>query len=275
MSGAFTADLRDAVYGATESVPAVRLYTLDCGRLDIADMSLFSDTGEHTGERGTLAVPCFLIRHPKGNLLWDTGLGDRLAAKPEGVAGPLGSHLQVSVTLAAQLAKLGLKPADIQFVALSHLHADHAGNLQSFPAATWLINPAELKWAQGTPAPLGVDPGLLSGHAKEKTVSIEQDHDVFGDGSVRILKMPGHTPGHQVLWVRLARSGSVVLSGDLFHTRENFEKSLVPPGNTSRAETLASFDRLTRLLRNTGARLVVQHDARDFKALPAPPAFLE
>lgn len=255
--------------------PHIRLYTLDCGRIDVADMSLFSDTGEHSGEKGELAAPCFLIRHPKGDLLWDTGLGDRLAALPNGQ--PMGdvARLSVRVTLAAQLAQLGLKPSDIRYVAFSHLHFDHTGNANAFTASTWLLNSSELKWALSTPTPFGVDPTTFSGYTRAKITPTDQDYDVFGDGSVRILKAPGHTPGHQMLMVHLAGSGAVILSGDLFHTRENFEKSLVPPGNTSRAETLASADRLVRLLHNDGARLVVQHDLNDFKSLPAFPRFLE
>ena len=279
MSGAFPTELRDAVYaaapGAAAPAPAVRLYTLDCGRIEISDMGMFSDTGEHAGERGSLTAPCFLIQHPRGTLLWEAGLGDRLAGLPDGEEPIPGSRFRVSVTLASQLAKLGLKPADVDFVSFSHLHADHAGNAHAFATSTWLVNAAELAWALGTPTPVGVDPRLVRGHAKDKTVSLNLDHDVFGDGSVRILKTPGHTPGHQVLMVRLAKSGPVILSGDLFHARENFEKSLVPGFNVSRSETLASIDRVTRLMRTTGARLVVQHEPRDIASLPSFPAYLE
>jgi glyoxylase-like metal-dependent hydrolase (beta-lactamase superfamily II) len=280
MSGAFPGELRDAVYGAAQAAssapaPAVRLYALDCGRIDIADMGMFSDTGEHAGEHGTLSAPCFLIRHPRGTLLWDAGLGDRVASLPDGEEPVPGSRFRVSVTLVSQLAKLGLKPSEVDFVSFSHLHADHAGNAPAFAASTWLVNAAEWAWALGTPTPIGVDPRLVRGHPKNKMLALQSDHDVFGDGTVRILKTPGHTPGHQVLMVRLAKSGPVFLSGDLFHARENFDKSLVPPFNVSRSDTLASIDRVNRLLRNTGARLVVQHEPGDVRALPAFPAYLE
>ncbi|WP_275899191.1 N-acyl homoserine lactonase family protein [Pyxidicoccus caerfyrddinensis] len=215
------------------------------------------------------------MQHPRGTLLWDAGLGDKLAALPDGEEPVPGSRFRVSATLVSQLSKLGLKPSDVDFVSFSHLHADHAGNAPAFASSTWLVNAAELAWALGTPTPMGVDPRLVRGHAKDKTVSITLDHDVFGDGSVRILKTPGHTPGHQVLMVRLPRTGPVILSGDLFHARENFDKSLVPPFNVSRSETLASIDRVHRLMRNTGARLVVQHEPGDIQTLPAFPAYLE
>ncbi|QSQ18984.1 serine hydrolase [Pyxidicoccus parkwayensis] len=275
MSGAFPGAVRDAVYAALPAAPSVRLYALDCGRIDIADMGMFSDTGEHAGEHGTLSAPCFLIQHPRGTLLWDAGLGDKVASLPDGEEPVPGSRFRVSVTLVSQLAKLGLKPSDVDFVSFSHLHADHAGNAPAFANSKWLINAAELAWALGTPTPIGVDPRLVRGHAKDKTIAIPLDHDVFGDGTVRILKTPGHTPGHQVLMVRLPKSGFVILSGDLFHARENFEKSLVPPFNVSRSDTLASIDRVNRLIRNTGARLIVQHEPGDVRALPAFPAYLE
>lgn len=277
MSGAFPSAIRDALYETTASnapSPAVRLYALDCGRIEISDMGMFSDTGEHAGEKGDLANPCFLIRHPKGDLLWDTGIEDRLAALPNGE--PIaGGHAWMRTSLKAQLAQLGLKPTDIEYVSASHLHVDHVGNAEAFTGATWLLNPAELAWGQGKPTPLGVEAQHVNALKKVKVIPTNMDHDVFGDGSVRILRALGHTPGHQILMVRLVRSGAVILSGDLFHSRENYEKSLVPPFNASRAETLASMDRVARLIRATGARLVVQHDGNDFKALPTFPAWLD
>ncbi|MBU8898721.1 serine hydrolase [Corallococcus sp. M34] len=275
-TGMFPSEIRDAVYGTAEPVKGVRLYTLDCGRIDLADMGMFSDTGEHAGEPGSMPAPCFLIQHPKGNLLWDTGLGDALAKLPDGLSPMPGVRFRVATTLTSQLAQLGLKPSDIQYVGISHLHADHMGNALAFPQATWFVNEAEFKQAQSaSPPAVGVNPALVKGHAKAKTTYVDMDQDVFGDGTVRLIKAPGHTVGHRVLMLKLARTGAVILSGDLFHTRENFEKSLVPPFNASRADTLASIDRINRLMRNSGARLVVQHEWADFNALPRFPAYLE
>ncbi len=104
---------------------------------------------------------------------------------------------------------------------------------------------------------------------------IDGDYDVFGDGSVRILKAPGHTPGHQVLMLKLKKSGTVLLSGDLNHVRENRRHRRVPPFNTDRADSLASIDRIEAILKNTKGRLVIQHDERDFKALPGFPKYLD
>jgi N-acyl homoserine lactone hydrolase len=261
---------------ADDSATAIRLYALDCGHIEFKDLGLFSDTGEYAGQPGTIADPCFLIRHPKGTLLWDTGLGDAIADEPGGRK-DLGNGivLQVSLKLVDQLKELGLTPADVNEVAFSHFHFDHTGNAALFARATWIINRAELAYAQRDPVPFGIDPGIAASAAKVKARLIDGDEDVFGDGSVRILKTPGHTPGHQSLLVRLKRTGTVLLTGDLYHLRGNRAHRLVPTFNVERADTLASIDRFERIARNSHARVVIQHDPQDFAALPKPPAALD
>jgi N-acyl homoserine lactone hydrolase len=257
-----------------DRVNAIRLYALDCGHIEIKDMSWFSDTGEYDGKSGQLVDPCFLIRHPKGMLLWDTGLGDKLAANANGVDNS-GVHMRVPFALVGQLEKLKLTPADVTYMAFSHFHFDHTGNANAFPSSTWILNSNELNWALGTPTPFGVDPSTFSAYKSAKTQMIDGDFDVFGDGRVRILKAPGHTPGHQVLMIKLTKSGTVILSGDLYHLRANRVYRRVPGINYERADTLASIDRIEKIIKNTKARLVVQHDPADFKALPKFPAYLD
>lgn len=253
----------------------VRLYALDCGHAAFSDMGQFSDTGEYDGKPGEIADPCFVIRHPKGILLWDTGLGDKFAANKGGVDMAPGVHLTVPVTLVAQLKVLGLSPRDVTYVAFSHFHWDHTGNANEFPDATWIINKRELSAALVTPPPDGIDPATFSGYKTAKTQMIDFDHDVFGDGSVRILATPGHTAGHQVLELKLRKTGTVILSGDLYHLRSNREFARVPLGNASRADTLASMNRIETIVKNTHARFIVQHDPMDFGALPKFPAYLD
>jgi glyoxylase-like metal-dependent hydrolase (beta-lactamase superfamily II) len=259
---------------AAEPVQEVRLYTLDCGHVDVKDLGWFSDTGEYDGKPGSFAVPCFVIRHPKGTLLWDTGLSDKLAENKNGLDNG-GFHMSVAVTLADQLTTLGLTPADVTQVAFSHFHSDHTGNANLFGSSTWIVNKAELAWAEANPAPFGVDASTFSAYKTAKTQMIDGDYDVFGDGSVRVLKTPGHTPGHQVLVVKLKKTGVVILSGDLYHLRDNRKFRRVPTFNHERADTLASIDRIEKIVKNTHARFVVQHDLQDFKSMPKFPAYLD
>lgn len=257
---------------AADPVQDIRLYALDCGRIQVKDMAMFSDTGEYNGKPGVLSDPCFVIRHPKGILVWDTGLGDKLAETKGGIDIPIG-HMQVDVTLLDQLKAIGLAPADVTYLSFSHTHFDHTGNANEFPGATWILNKAEIAWAETKPDPVALD--TFSDYKTAKTQMIDGDYDVFGDGSVMILKTPGHTPGHQSLELKLKKSGVVILSGDLFHQRDNYKFRRVPPFNVERADTLASIDRVNTILKNTKGRLVVQHDVGDFKSLPKFPKYLD
>jgi len=274
-AGRYTATAADIA----DAVSSVRLYVFDCGRIDFKDMALFSDTGEYDRESGSLVDPCFLIRHPKGILLWDTGLGDALFGRND-AANDAGVSLRVHARLLDQLASIGLAPSNVTYVAFSHFHLDHTGNANAFIAAKWILNQAELDWALAAVTPPVVDLKSFSAYKTVATQMISGDYDVFHDGTVRILKAPGHTPGHQVLLLKLAKSGSILLSGDLYHLRSDRPRAgekaaRVMPINTSRADSLASVDRIETILKNTHARLIIQHDPGDFKSLPVSPAYLE
>jgi N-acyl homoserine lactone hydrolase len=260
---------------AAEPGPAIKLYGFDVGHMVFNDMGMFSDTGEGAGQPGNVVATCFLVRHPKGDLLWDTGLPDALADKPGGLDAPGGiGHMTVPTRLIDQLKTVGIAPSEIEFLAFSHMHPDHTGNANLFEKGpTWLLNQLEVNYALASPA--HADPSSFSAYKTAKKQMIEGDHDVFGDGTVRILATPGHTPGHQVLEVRLAKAGTIVLSGDLYHSRRNERDKLIPAFNFSRAETLASFDRVSRILKNTHGRLIIQHAPEDLAAFPKAPKYLE
>lgn len=169
-----------------------RLYVMDCGHNAAGDQSRWSP-GVNVGKPIELSDNCYLLRHAAGWILWDTGYPDAVADKP--VTGPIGTATR-SKTLAAQLAEIGVKPTDIRFVAVSHTHGDHVGNVDLFPTATLLIQKAEFDWAFA--------PGKKPPFNAERPIrKLEGDLDVFGDGSVTILSTPGHTPGHQALLVHL------------------------------------------------------------------------
>ena len=251
----------------------VRLYTMDCGLAEFPDGDLFSDTGEYAGKHLALPTPCFLIKHGRDWMLWDTGLGDAMASHPDGVEEG-GARFVVKKTLASQLAELGLKPQDVRFVGLSHLHFDHTGNIGLFPGSTFIIPEKELSAALGKPTPFGIDPSELAPLDQAVMISTDGDYDVFGDGTVVTLTTPGHTPGHHSLAVKLQKSGMVLITGDLFHTHENYDKGLVPRMN-DRTYTLGSMDRFRRLAANTKARIVIHHSPEDFKGMPKSPEFLD
>jgi N-acyl homoserine lactone hydrolase len=252
----------------------VRLYTLDGGLTEFDDADVFSDTGEYAGQPIKLPTPSYLIQHGAQWMVWDTGNGDQLASVPGGDA-VYGGRFTQPRTLKEQLAELDLQPDDISYVGISHLHRDHTGNIGLFRNATFLISAEELAWARGIPTPFGVDAPAIAPLNAARLEPLQMDRDVFGDGTVRILRAPGHTPGSTMLLLKLANSGTVLLSGDLFHTRQNYEKDLVPLVNSSRAETLASSQRFRALVANTNARVVIQHAPEDFASMPAFPKYLD
>lgn len=252
------------------NAPDVRLYVLDGGWGRINDSSLFSDTLDAGHRPIDLADPCFLIKHGHKWLLWDTGLTDGLVSHPQRT--PAFSFRKAR-TLTAQLKELGLNPKMIDYVSLSHCHFDHTGNFNLFGSATWIVERSELQYGHEDPAPFSVDSSLLKHSGKR--IEIVGDYDVFGDGTVRILSTPGHTPGHASLLVRLAHAGPVLLSGDLFHSRKGYENGWVPPINASRAETLASIARLKAIEHNLRAKLIIQHNPGDYAALPKAPKYVD
>lgn len=259
---------------ARDGAPRIRLYVLDCGHLELSDLRMFDDSGASDGKPGAMSVPCFLIRHPKGDLLWDTGLGDALAGSPHGKELAPGIRATVRVRLADQLRALGLAPSDIDFLAFSHWHEDHTGNANLFGGATWILQRRELAAATGRAPPPFESLAPVSAWRTARKRIIDGDADVFGDGSVRILSMPGHTPGHQVLELHLRQAGTLLLAGDLYHSRDNRRFRRVPRVNVDRAQTLDSMQRFEAIAARTGARVVIPHDPRDVAALPRFPDYL-
>lgn len=236
----------------------------DCGTSQApTEVNLrFSDTYAYGGLRIQFVFSCYLIKHGDQYLLWDTG---------HSLKAPM---VAPKVSVVDQLAQLGLKPEQIQYVGISHYHADHTGQVASFPQSTLLIGRGD--WdavANPKPAP-GVNAAPFAHRVSGggKVEPLPADKDVFGDGSVIILSTPGHTPGHRSLLVKLNEMGNVLISGDLVHFRENYETNGVPWFNVSRADTLASIDRFKKLAANFKATVIIQHDARDVSKLPAFPA---
>ena len=243
----------------------IQLWRLDCGEVNV-DLGAFSDTFRYAGQRRTLTDSCYLIRNGDRYLLWDTGL-------PGGLAGQSterdGMRLSLRESVRAQLARINVQPGQVTFVGISHYHDDHTGQAAEFPGATLLIGAADWEAIRGRPSSAAQFRPWIEGQSRSQALG--GDHDVFGDGSAVILDMPGHTPGHRSLLVRLPRTGAVLLSGDLYHFTQNYRTGGIPSFNTNRADTLASMARFQEIARNLRARVVIQHEPDDIRLLPAFP----
>ena len=253
-----------AAVAAPAQAADMSLTRLDCGtpQAPIAVNQRFSDTYAYGDLKLQFVYSCYLVKHGDDYLLWDTG---------HAMTTP---NVAPKVSIVDQLAKLGLKPEQIKYVGISHYHADHTGQVASFPSATLLIGSRE--WdAITAPKPAeGVNYKPFEHWAKGegKVEPLALDKDVFGDGSVIVLRTPGHTPGHQSLLVKLPQTGAVVITGDAAHFRENYDSDGVPAFNFDRAQTVASLERLKKIAANLKATVIIQHDARDIDNLPAFPA---
>lgn len=247
---------------------AEQLYVLDGGIGTAPDLSRWTP-GVNAGQPVEFVNNCYLIKHPKGWLLWDTGVVDAVAGMPNGSdpPDPRGLRWHRSKTLAAQLEQLHLKPSDIRYVAVSHSHPDHTGNLTMFPKATLLVQRAEYDWA-GRIDVLRFPPAPVA----EK---LEGDRDVFGDGSVVILATPGHTPGHQSLLVKLPRTGAVVLSGDAVHFMDNWNQRRIPSINIDKDKSAASMQRISDVLERERAQLWINHDKVQRAQMRLSPQFYD
>ena len=262
IAGAFMlASAASAQPSARASVGIVRL---DCGEGTVKNFNaFFSDTNEYPAGPRVITDSCYLVRHGNDYLLWDTGFPAAIKGKSNDM-GAIVARLDKSIS--EQLAALRLTAADIDVVGISHMHGDHVGQAADFPGAKLLIGKKDLELSKGPKDPFGPWRG-----AEAKVQPMEgADIDVFGDGSVIALNLPGHTPGHMALLVKLA-SGNVMLTGDLYHATVARQLKGVPPFNTNRADTLASMDRFERLARSYRAKVIIQHEPADIAKLPAFP----
>jgi glyoxylase-like metal-dependent hydrolase (beta-lactamase superfamily II) len=238
---------------------------IDCGtpQAPVAVNERFSDTFAYGDKKIQFVFSCYVIKHGDEYMLWDTG---------HAMTAP---NVAPKVSLVDALARIDVKPDQIKYVGISHFHADHTGQIASFPKATLLIGAREWEAITSANPPQGANvkpfEGWIKGENKVEPQPI--DKDVFGDGSVIMLRTPGHTPGHSSLLVKLAQMGPVILSGDAVHFHENLESDGVPAFNYDRAQTVASVQRLKKIAENLKAKIIIQHDARDVEKLPAFPAF--
>lgn len=259
---------------------AERLYRLDCGHSLANDESVWTP-GKNVGRSIEFSSTCWLIKHGGEWLLWDTGVPESTLNDPKGwstLPKLIVYHLDKSLT--SQLAEIGLKPGDIKYVAISHTHGDHIGNVDLFPDATVLIQRAEYNWIHSDNGPneninqlMALARKLLG--APKKLQLLNGDTDVFGDGSVVLISTPGHTPGSQSLMVHLKNSGFIILSGDVAHSAENLQNDVVPALNTDRAQSIASMEEIKRIIATYKATIFINHDKAQTDTLKLLPAFYD
>jgi len=236
------------------------LVVFPCGKIESSDRSLWSP-GVDVGVAHKMVASCYLIRHAKGMMVWDTGIPAFVASKPEGhpIAGGK-INLFLDKPFPQSLKDYGVNPEEIKHLAISHMHADHAGNANAFTQATWYVQEAEHEAAFGTFAKkLNFVSSTYNRLSSENTVKINGYHDIYGDGSVMLIPAPGHTPGHQVVLIQLP-SGPVLLSGDLWHFQSNRTHNRIPGFNFNTEQTLDSIKSINALIAVTGAKLLIQHD---------------
>ena len=270
-----------AIGGAQPSA-SPRLYVFDGGVLE-------SDPGRYRLKNDEvkttqLSIAAYLVVHARGTLMWDSGAiaDDSWTPTGQAVARRLflsnGQERRVTIRapLRAQLAAAGRSPADITYFALSHYHWDHVANANAFAAATWLVPRSEREVMFPPKALEPPQPSNYAGLQNSKTVLLEgADHDVFGDGTVVIKPAPGHTPGHQVLYVKLARTGGVVLAGDLYHYPEERSLNRLPVADADEAQTRRSREALDMFLTRAGAQLWIQHDLLAHNRLRQAPEYYD
>jgi N-acyl homoserine lactone hydrolase len=247
-----------------QSPAEVTLTRIDCGTgatpTDVGQR--FTDTFAYKDLKLTFTFSCYLIKHGNDYMVWDTGFA------------PGTNPNAPKVGIVERLKELNVTPEQVKYVGISHFHGDHTGQLAPFTNATLLIGKGD--W-DGITAPTPMQGANVAGFKtwiseNRKVEPLTGDKDVFGDGSVIVLRMPGHTPGHSCLLVRLKEMGPVLLTGDLVHFRENYESGGIPSFNVDRAATAASIERMKQIVANLKATVVIQHDMRDIGKLPAFPA---
>jgi N-acyl homoserine lactone hydrolase len=227
-----------------------RLYVIESGQGFTKDQSRWSPAMSVLPRE--MANHVYLLKHGADWLLWDLGVPDAAAETPGVAYAPEPSPVWRNMkTLGSHLKQIGVAPAEIGTIALSHSHPDHIGNLNMFPNAKLIMQKAEYAWD----SPFG---GNVKSHPDITTIA--GDHDLFGDGSAVMLATPGHTPGHQSLLVRLKETGTVILSGDIVHWAEDWAQRPVPEFNTDAKQTVQSMDRVEEIMARERAQLWVNHD---------------
>ena len=245
------------------SKPEVKLFQLVGGSILVKKLEVFSQDTTYTGQTKQFTDAYYVISHPKGNLMWDAGLPEQLVM-PEPFDEPSGVYrIQRPDSLVNQLKTIGFKVEDFKYFAMSHSHFDHSGHANLMKDATWLVQENEYNANVGDT--LKTKNAALTALTNVK--KLNGDYDVFGDGTVIIKYTPGHTIGHQSLYVDLGLEKPILLTGDLYHFQENRTNKGVPSFNYDAAQTIESMNKFEAFAKEKNAEVIIQHSPIDFKRL--------
>ena len=252
---------------------SIKLYALDGGDIKVNKLEIFSQGDMYIGETKEFEDAFYIIEHPKGRLLWDAGLAEGLVGHPPFTTPNGAFTVTRKDSVVNQLAKLKLTPKDFKYISISHTHFDHTGSAYKFADATWLVQESEYDFITSEKQKKGDNYPQIA--MLKNVKKLNGDFDVFGDGTVVIKSMPGHTPGHQVLFLNLKEAGPLLLTGDLYHFQENRDNRGVPSFNHSVEETLKSMDAFEAFAKENNAKVYIQHSIDDFNKLPKYPKYLQ
>ena len=249
----------------------IKMFMFDGGTVQVNMLEIFSQDDAYKGQSKTFADAFYLIQHPDGNLLWDAGLSEDLIGK-EPFTTPEGAFTVSRKTgIEEQLKSIGLSTNDVKYIALSHTHFDHSGSASKLPNAIWIVQENEYNFVTSEEQKKQSPDNFNAIKNLKALKKINGNYDVFGDGRVVIVSTPGHTPGHQSLFLDLEQEGPLMLTGDMYHMEESRENSRVPIFNHDVDQTLASMEVFETFAKEKGARVIIQHSTKDYNSLnPAP-----
>jgi N-acyl homoserine lactone hydrolase len=261
---------------ASMRTAAPRLYILDCGTISRMDSNLFGLKPEEVKVNVGFASPCYLVVHPKGTLIWDVGQVPDADIPDDGTEVVQQDILKATRRLGSQLERLGYNPKEVTYMAMSHYHADHTANANMFAGSTWIVQQAEYD-IMFSDAQVDIrTPDSYRDLKNTKRIALQNaDHDVFGDGTVVIKTAPGHTPGHQMLFLKLAKFGPLLLAGDLYHFPEEKTLDRVPIFDFNAAMTRETRKKVDQFVAQAHAQMWIQHDAPTYATLKKAPDYYE
>ena len=253
--------------------PGLKLFVFDCGRLNYDSIDVFGISDLESDVRD-LIVPCYVIEHEKGRLLWEGGLASSYSELEGWHEMDGGWRLRLDRTLASQLDEVGLSMSTFDFAAFSHFHFDHTGVANELIDSRLIIQKPEYDsaFADSVTVP-GFVRSLYDNFSDDNILVVDGEHDVFGDGRVRLIPTPGHTSGHQVLFVDLLETGPLIVSGDLYIFDIGRKQRLVPSFNADSIQTLQSMDLVEALVEETGADVWITHELVNFTKLRKAPLY--